>query len=132
MTSKKTTTIGLILGLITVLWGALQPMLDSGTKDLKVIIPALVIAGVLYLEKEGGSWETTLVFSILAALGAGASVLIQNSTASWIAVLGAAVVAFAGKLMADHSVVSKAAASGQASSAPETGFPFAQGASSNP
>lgn len=104
MSSKQTTWIGIFLGAITVVFGALQPYLQAGgTIDYKVVIPAVVIALVHYLEKQNGSWKTTFVYSLIAAIGTGASTFIANPGWSWAAIIVSVLVALGGYWTSDKT-----------------------------
>lgn len=103
MKSNKNTTIaGLVIGVLLAAWGVLQPAITGGNVDWKVIIPAIVIAVVMYIQKDSGSWQTTLVGAIFAALIAGASAY-QTDPTSWMMVVGAIFSSVGSSLMKDHN-----------------------------
>lgn len=101
MKNGKTTLIGLIVAVILAAWGVFQPALTGGDVDLKVLIPAAVIAVVAVLQKDTGNWKTTFVGILLAALAAGASAY-QAEPNQWIFVIGAVLSAIGGSLTKDH------------------------------
>lgn len=107
MSKSQTTMLGIILGALVIALGALQPYIGHGPIDLKVVIPAVVLAIVMFLEKEGGSWMTTTVYSVIAAVGAAASTMIHNPTASWVVIILASLTALAGAITKDVSADGK-------------------------
>lgn len=88
MKNIKTTIIGLVVAVLLAGWGVFQPAITGGKVDLKILIPAGIIAIVGVLEKDLGSWKTTTVGIILSALAAAASTY-QSSPGQWVLIIGA-------------------------------------------
>lgn len=101
MKNSKTTLLGLIVACLLAAWGIFQPALTGGQVDLKVLIPAAVIAVVAILQKDTGNWKTTTVGIILSAIVAAASAYQQDPN-QWFLVIGAVLSAVGGSLTKDH------------------------------
>jgi hypothetical protein len=101
MKNSKTTILGLVVGALLAAWAVLQPAITGGAIDYKILIPAVAIAIVGFLQKDSGSWKTTTVGIVLAALAAGAAAY-QSDPNQWALVIGAILSAVGGALTKDH------------------------------
>ncbi|MGH2642303.1 MAG: hypothetical protein ACRDE2_00015 [Chitinophagaceae bacterium] len=100
MKNIKTTIFGIVIAVLLALWGILQPELLGKGIDWKVFIPAGVIVIVGIVQKDLGSWKTTTIGIISAALLAGASSY-QSGGNHWTLIIGAMLTAIGGSLIKD-------------------------------
>lgn len=100
MKNMKSTIFGVVIAILVALFGLLQPAISGGTIDYKMLIPAAVIAIVGIVQKDLGSWHTTTIGIISAALLAGASTY-QSGHHDWAYIIGAVLAAIGGSLTKD-------------------------------
>lgn len=100
MKNTKSTIFGIVVAILVALFGLLQPELTGGAIDLKLLIPAAVIAIIGIVQKDLGSWHTTTVGIIASALMAGASTY-QAGHHGWLVVIGSVLAAVGGSLAKD-------------------------------
>lgn len=102
MKNPKTTIAGIIIAIVLALLGIFQPVLTGAPADYYTLIPAAAIAIVGILQKDIGSWQTTIWGSIGGALIAGAQAFQADHSSIWPMIL-AMVTIIGGSLTKDHN-----------------------------
>lgn len=114
MKNIKTTIIGLAASMSLAAWGVFQPAITGGKMDLKLLIPAAVIAVIGVLQKDLGSWKTTTVGMVLAAVLAGTGSY-QTDPNQWALVIGSVLTSIGASLTKDfdHNIANNDSTGGK-------------------